>query len=392
MVLYLVRHGRPLLDPAVPASTWLLDPDHEREVMDLAARAPWPQDAVWFASPEPKAARTAFLLAGREVPVVADLREHDRGGTTWLPDFTDVVRHTFAEPYPVARSGWESIAQTRSRVVAAVGRIMAEHSGRDVVLVGHGTAWTLLAAELTGTEPDLERWQAMTMPDTIVVEKTTLLQPDRDAPAEVWREHLWDRLAVAARCHEMWAVELVARLREDLLVGGLFPVFSHSVLHLRTRPIRDPEARLVAMASSMPGGRFAALVPADGQVFGAWGEYFPWPQYQGVEATVEALREGLGTRETREPVVNEWTLHDNGQPVARFIVTGIAPSGGLFGRLDVEGSHLLAGAIAAARAVPVERADLADTPETWTPVDPTALTSLTLLAMNVRTRSECTAV
>jgi hypothetical protein len=324
------------------------------------------------------------------VPVVADLREHERGEPTWLPDFTDVVRQAFAEPYSAVRAEWESIAQTRSRVVAAVGRIMAEYSGRDVVLVGHGTAWTLLAAELTGTEPDLERWQVMTMPDVIVVEKTTLLQPDSAAPAEVWREHLWDRLAVAARRRETWAADLVARLRKDPLVGGLFPVFSHSVLHLRTRPIRDPEALLVAMAAPVPGGRFAALVPADGQVFGAWGEYFPWPQYQGVEATVEAVREGLATRATREPVVNEWTLHDSGQPVARFIVTGIAPSGGLFGRLDVEDSHLLAGAIAAARAVPLERADLDDVPEMWTPVDSTALTSLTLRTHTGRTIHEFT--
>ncbi|WP_454858986.1 hypothetical protein [Promicromonospora soli] len=77
MALYLVRHGRPILDPAVPASTWVLDPGHEHLVTDLAARAPWPDDAVWFTSPEPKAARTAFLLTGREVPVVEDLREHD---------------------------------------------------------------------------------------------------------------------------------------------------------------------------------------------------------------------------------------------------------------------------------------------------------------------------
>lgn len=177
MAFYLVRHGRPLLDPAVPAPTWRLDPGYEHEVMDLARRAPWPAGAVWFSSPEPKAARTAFLLAGREVPVVEGLREHGRGETTWLPDFTDVIRQAFAEPYPVVRVGWESIARTRSRVVAAVGRIVADHPGRDVVLVGHGTAWTLLVAELTGTEPDLVRWQAMTMPDVIVVERTTLLHP-----------------------------------------------------------------------------------------------------------------------------------------------------------------------------------------------------------------------
>jgi hypothetical protein len=50
------------------------------------------------------------------------------------------------------RSCWPSERCRWSRVVAVVRKILAEHLGRDVVLVGHGTAWTLLAVELTGTE------------------------------------------------------------------------------------------------------------------------------------------------------------------------------------------------------------------------------------------------
>lgn len=175
MVLYLVRHGRPVIDPSVPASRWVLDPGHEHLVAELAARAPWPADAVWFTSPEPKAARTARLLAGRDVPVVDDLREHERRTTGLLPDFVDAVDEAFANPCSEIRPGWEPIAQTQSRVVAAARRILEEHRGRDVVLVGHGTAWTLLAAFLTGTEPDLAKWQALTMPDVVTVEDNTTM-------------------------------------------------------------------------------------------------------------------------------------------------------------------------------------------------------------------------
>ena len=170
VALYLVRHGRPVVDPSVPASTWVLDPEYEHLVTEMAARAPWSAGAVWFTSPEPKAARTARLLAGRDVPLVDDLREHVRRGTGLLSDFVDSVGEAFAHPYSETHPGWEPIAQTRSRVVAAVRRILEDHPGRDVVLVGHGTAWTLLAAFLTGTEPDLERWRALTMPDVITVE------------------------------------------------------------------------------------------------------------------------------------------------------------------------------------------------------------------------------
>lgn len=48
------------------------------------------------------------------------------------------------------------------------------------MLVGHGTAWTLLAAVLTGTDPDLEKWQALTMPDVVVVEDHALSEFVRD--------------------------------------------------------------------------------------------------------------------------------------------------------------------------------------------------------------------
>ena len=35
----------------------------------------------------------------------------------------------------------------------------------DVVLIGHGTALTLLVADLVGRPPDIDAWQAMLLPD-----------------------------------------------------------------------------------------------------------------------------------------------------------------------------------------------------------------------------------
>lgn len=374
----MVRHGQPTVDPTVPASTWVLDPEHEHLVADLAARAPWPDDALVFTSPEPKAARTAFILAGREVSTVEDLREHDRSGTTWVSDFADAVGEAFASPYSEVRHGWEPISRTRSRVVTAARKILAEHPGCDVVLVGHGTAWTLLAAELAGTEPDLERWRNLAMPDVITVEKTTLLEPARDAPAEAWHEHLWDRLSAEAQRREQWAIPLVGRLRDDSLIGALFPVFSHSVLHLRTGHRYDDDAQLIAMVNQVENERYAALAPANGEMFGAWGEFFPWPRYCTVDATVDALREGLATRETREPVTHEWTLHDTvGDTVARLKTTEI-DTGGLLGTIAIEKQQPLAAAVAAARAAPHSQPECADVPETWNRVDPKPLAQLTL--------------
>jgi broad specificity phosphatase PhoE len=58
-------------------------------------------------------------------------------------------------------------------LLPAVRRILDVHGdpsgATDVVLVGHGTAWTLLVADLTGRDPDLTRWASLGMPDLIEV-------------------------------------------------------------------------------------------------------------------------------------------------------------------------------------------------------------------------------
>ena len=166
MTFYLVRHGRPLVDPAAPAATWELDPAGFDAVWALRERLP--QDAAWFTSPEPKAVATCQLLTEGDVGILDGLREQERGGA-WVDDLEATVRRAFDAPDEPAHPGWEPLAATRERVLAAVRPVRHAHAGSDVVLVGHATAWTLLAAELTGTAPDLERWARLGMPDVIEV-------------------------------------------------------------------------------------------------------------------------------------------------------------------------------------------------------------------------------
>jgi broad specificity phosphatase PhoE len=169
-MLYLVRHGRPLVDRSRPAREWELDPAAYDDVWALRSSGRLPDRAQWFCSPEPKAVATAQLLTDGEVGVVDGLREHVRDSTEWLDDFEDAVRRAVAVPDAVAVPGWEPIAVCRERVVGAAEGIVAAHGDGDIVLVGHGTAWTVLAAVLTGTEPDLDRWRALQMPDLITID------------------------------------------------------------------------------------------------------------------------------------------------------------------------------------------------------------------------------
>ncbi len=169
MTLFLVRHGRSLRDPALVPAAWELDPAGFDAVWALRESGRLPRSAAWFCSSEPKAIATAQLLTEGDVGVVADLGEHRRETTDLIEDFAATVREAFAHPDAPAYDGWEPLAACRDRVVPAVRRILDVHAGEDVVLVGHGTAWTLTVAALTGSDPDLDRWADLAMPDLLEV-------------------------------------------------------------------------------------------------------------------------------------------------------------------------------------------------------------------------------
>jgi broad specificity phosphatase PhoE len=169
LTLFLVRHGRPVAEPDRPPHDWELDPAGYDDVWALRTSGRLPRHAAWFSSPEPKALGTAELLTDGEVGVVDALREHIRDSSEWIEDFPAAVRRAFAVPDAVAVPGWESVTACRNRVCAAVDGILAEQGGGDVVLVGHGTAWTLVAAHLTDARPDLDRWARLRLPDLIIV-------------------------------------------------------------------------------------------------------------------------------------------------------------------------------------------------------------------------------
>ena len=76
-------------------------------------------------------------------------------------------RRAFDRPDVPAHPGWEPLSDARRRLVAAASEILDRHPGEDVVMVGHGTAWTLLDAALRHQEPDLDRWARLAMPDVI---------------------------------------------------------------------------------------------------------------------------------------------------------------------------------------------------------------------------------
>ena len=167
MRLPLVRHGFPALDPTRPASEWGLDPRGIEGVEAMRDRGVLPPRACWVSSPERKARETALLLTTdpvHEDPALVEARR----GASWIGEpaaFEAVVRASFADPPTPAAPGWEPLAVTATRVIAAVESWLARTTEPALVLVGHGTAWSIAVAHLTGTPPDLDAWSRLRMPD-----------------------------------------------------------------------------------------------------------------------------------------------------------------------------------------------------------------------------------
>jgi broad specificity phosphatase PhoE len=174
-----------VIQPGRPASSWPLDLsagtseiDRLRRVLERRAPA-----AAWHSSDEPKAIATAQRLTAGPVSSRPQLREAHR--SDWFvtqEEFRAAVLDAFGRSASPGRPGWEPLDATRMRVSAVVVQLVAQLADdhrSELVLVGHGTAWTLLVSEITGAAPDVAAWMRLRTPDlcTIDLETRTIRHP-----------------------------------------------------------------------------------------------------------------------------------------------------------------------------------------------------------------------
>ena len=167
--LILVRHGRPLIDPDAPPTTWPLCPEGRDAVARLAARiAPYAPSAV-ASSPEPKARETAEIIAGAlglKVELDEGLHEHKRPALAFGTEeaFRARIAQVFAEPAK-AVAGGESVDQACARLAKA----LAEHPARPLVAVTHGTVLSHYVARALGLDAH-DLWRSLHTPDAFVLD------------------------------------------------------------------------------------------------------------------------------------------------------------------------------------------------------------------------------
>ncbi len=156
-VLRYVSHPEVAIDPDVPVPAWDLSERGRVRARALATQ-PWASTlGRVVSSAEPKAIRTAEVLAdhvGLDVEVRPRTGEIDRSATGYV----SVERHEeladrlFADPTRSA-NGWERAVDAQARITAAVVDLFADGPD-DVAVVGHGGVGTLLLCHLAGLAID----------------------------------------------------------------------------------------------------------------------------------------------------------------------------------------------------------------------------------------------
>jgi len=166
--LILVRHGRPVIDPDSPPTTWPLCPEGRDAVAKLAEKLAAYAPAALVSSPEPKAVQTAQIIAERlalKVKTDEGLHEHKRPALAFGTEeaFRARIAQVFADPAKPVADG-ESVAQACDRL----SKCLDAHAVRPLVAVTHGTVLSEYLGRHLGIDAH-DLWRSLHTPDAFVL-------------------------------------------------------------------------------------------------------------------------------------------------------------------------------------------------------------------------------
>jgi broad specificity phosphatase PhoE len=150
-LLVLVKHGTPVLDGTKPAREWTLSPRGESEAVALAEDIGRYAPSHILASSEPKAERTAQLIAARlglNVRVLDGIRELDRAALPIMDPAAhrELNRPIFLEP-DRAVLGAESASAALERFQTSIQAEIDSSPTKNLVAVSHGTVIALFVGQ-----------------------------------------------------------------------------------------------------------------------------------------------------------------------------------------------------------------------------------------------------
>lgn len=199
--LILVRHGETTanvlqqLDTALPGAN--LTDFGARQGVRFGLQNPLSTPAVLLSSQARRARQTAELIASAwdvDTLAIDDVHEVQVGDLEGRSDreaheiFRDVVHAWHHGDLDVAAPGGESLAMIHQRYVPVVEQLGTEYlrgdDQRDIYLVSHGAAIRLVAAHLTGVDPEFAMRNHLRNTDSVELELTD----------DGWSLHRWGAL------------------------------------------------------------------------------------------------------------------------------------------------------------------------------------------------------
>jgi broad specificity phosphatase PhoE len=169
--LILIKHARPLIDPATPSDLWKLSEEGRAQSLTLASQIAQYQPAIILSSDEPKAIETAQIVANElKIPTesAVDLREHDRSNVPHMRsgEFISHVELFFRKPKERVL-GKESAHEALGRFENAIDDVLAKHAEGNVAVVSHGTVIALFIEEHS-ERPGFGVWREMSLPSFVI--------------------------------------------------------------------------------------------------------------------------------------------------------------------------------------------------------------------------------
>ncbi len=172
--LVFVRHSEPQIDPSEPAGSWPLSPsghDFAAELGNVITQHLDGATARVAASSERKAIETAEGLGLGSVIVRDELREVSK---PWYPEPQDHQDAAARYLSGQAVAGWEPQRDAIERFDGVVASRADETVvDESVVLVTHGTVFTLWMNEHMASFEPVEFWNSLSMPDAYEVDTAT---------------------------------------------------------------------------------------------------------------------------------------------------------------------------------------------------------------------------
>jgi len=162
--LVLVKHAVPVLDASRPAREWQLGAEGEGQARALAMALRRFLPFRLATSTEPKATRTAEIVAGElgiERTVIEGLREIDRPALPIMPrDEHERFNARLFQQFDDPVIGAESARAALDRFAWAIRDVVAQDSVQNIVVVTHGTVIALFAASHNPVDA-FQLWQRL---------------------------------------------------------------------------------------------------------------------------------------------------------------------------------------------------------------------------------------